>query len=165
MRLQNGYNIMVMDLSEVQFWSEIIVISNQTFFFTLFWFWNDAHDLRRNCTRLSSETILYLILNRSPRTCSGKPKRGSESRMFEDSTQEGVFNKAFEANSTEDRARDEQEMQSLGSDSSMISGHTYCEISEVGTYENANIGRQRDNPSQPPTYCNHVSPYAVSRIV
>ena len=85
--------------------------------------------------------------------------------MFEESTQRGVFNEAFEANSTEDRARDEQEMQSLGSDPSMISGHTYSEISEVGTYENANVGRQRDNQSQPPTYRNYVSPYAVSRIV
>ena len=47
----------------------------------------------------------------------------------------------------------------------MISGHTYSEISEVGTYENANVGRQRDNQSQPPTYRNYVSPYAVSRIV
>lgn len=85
--------------------------------------------------------------------------------MFEESTQRGVFNEAFEANSTEDRARDEQEMQSLGSDPSMISGHTYSEISEVGTYENANVGRQRDNQSQPPTYRNYASPYAVSRIV
>ena len=56
-------------------------------------------------------------------------------------------------------------MQSLGSDPSMIPGHTYSEISEVGTYENANVGRQRDNQSQPPTYRNYVSPYAVSRIV
>lgn len=32
MRFQNGYNIVVMDLSEVQFLSEIIVISNETFF-------------------------------------------------------------------------------------------------------------------------------------
>lgn len=85
--------------------------------------------------------------------------------MFEESTQRGVFNEAFEANSTEDRARDEQEMQSLRSDPSMISGHTYSEISEVGTYENANVGRQRDNPFQPATYRNHVSPYAVTRIV
>ena len=85
--------------------------------------------------------------------------------MFEESTQRGEFNEAFEANSTEDRARDEQEMQSLGSDPSMISGHTYSEISEVGTYENANVGRQRDNPFQPATYRNHVSPYAVTRIV
>ena len=85
--------------------------------------------------------------------------------MFEESTQRGVSNEAFEANSTEDRARDEQEMQSLRSDPSMISGHTYSEISEVGTYENANVGRQRDNPFQPATYRNHVSPYAVTRIV
>lgn len=85
--------------------------------------------------------------------------------MFEESTQRGVFNEAFEANSAEDRARDEQEMQSLRSDPSMISGHTYSEISEVGTYENANVGRQRDNPFQPATYRNHVSPYAVTRIV
>ena len=86
--------------------------------------------------------------------------------MFEESTQRGVFNEAFEANSTEDRARDGQEMQSLGSNSSMISDHTYTEISDVGTYENTGVGRQRDNPSQSPTYCNHVSPYAVSaRIV
>ena len=85
--------------------------------------------------------------------------------MFEESTQRGEFNEAFEANSTEDRARDEQEMQSLRSDPSMISGHTYSEISEVGTYENANVGRQRDNPFQPATYRNHVSPYAVTRIV
>ena len=85
--------------------------------------------------------------------------------MFEESTQRGVFNEAFEANSAEDIARDEQEMQSLRSDPSMISGHTYSEISEVGTYENANVGRQRDNPFQPATYRNHVSPYAVTRIV
>ena len=30
-RFQNGYNIVVMDLSEVQFLSKIIVISNHTF--------------------------------------------------------------------------------------------------------------------------------------
>ena len=74
--------------------------------------------------------------------------------MFEESTQRGVSNEAFEANSTEDKARDEQEMQSLGSDPSMIPEHTYSEISEVGTNENANVGRQRDNQSQPPTYRN-----------
>ena len=32
MRFQNGYNMVVMDLNEEQFWSEIIVISNETFF-------------------------------------------------------------------------------------------------------------------------------------
>ena len=164
MWFENGCNRVVMDLSVVQFWSEIIVISNQTFL-AHSWFWNDAHDFRRNCTRLGSETILYLILNRSPCACSDKPKGGSESRKFEDNTQLGVPNKGFEANSTEDRARDEQEMHALASDLSMISDHTYSEIPEVGTDENTRVGRQRDNPSQSPTYCNHVSPYAVTRIV
>ena len=58
MRFQNGFNKVVIELSGVQFWSQIIlVISNRTRAARSF-----EYDFRPNCTPLSSITIINLFL-------------------------------------------------------------------------------------------------------
>ena len=57
MRFQNGFNIVVIELRVVQFWSEIIlVITNRTHAARSVDF-----DFRPNCTPLSSITIIKLL--------------------------------------------------------------------------------------------------------